>query len=87
MVCGWFRSKETFSDLDPNPQFNFVYFTDQNQILIGKKVFSLKVLLLYTIRKYIKSEAKFKKTPYAENKVVASYECVKISEIRMEKFD
>ena len=87
LVFGEFRSKETFSDLDPTPNPNSVYFTDQNRIPIGKKFFLcyivIKVILfLYTVGKYIKNRTKFNKRPYAENKMVAPDECLKISEIR-----
>ena len=32
---------------------------------------SLKLLLLYTVGKYMKNETKFNKRPYAENELVA----------------
>ena len=53
---------------------NNLYFTDQNRIAIGQNIFSLKVLLLYTVGKYMKNKTKFNKRPYAENELVASYE-------------
>lgn len=52
-----------------------------------KILFSLKVILLYTVVKDIKNATKFEKIPYAENKVVASYSCLNISEIRDCKSD
>ena len=42
-----------------------------------KIFFSLKVLLLYTVGKYIKNEAKFNKIASDENELVASYNTMK----------
>ena len=50
-------------------------------------LFSLKVILLYTVVKDIKNATKFDKIPFAENKVVACYSCLNISEIRGCKSD
>ena len=43
--------------------------------------FSLIVILLYTLGKFIKNEAKSNKRLYAKNKIVASDECSEVLEI------
>ena len=43
--------------------------------------FSLRVILLHTLGKYIKNETKFNKRLYAKNKIAASDECLKVLEL------
>ena len=66
--------QKKFLTLGPTPKSQLYVFYRPESDYQDKIFFSLKVLLLYTVRKYMKNETKFHKRPQVENELAASYE-------------